>query len=300
MALFKCLITLLICLPSYAVAVAQSIHDSILCNVVTKTDGREVPVASLKFDVRVDGRKTSNVRVTQTIHARRIILVQDISGSMRNGGARELSSEAIKDFAASAPADDQLALVDFNDQYYLDIAPRIATLFLEKYTDPNFQKKITPRGGTALFDTVVASESYIEKELQEGDSIVIISDGADDASRLGSQGLRSQLFGSRVRVYLLKLANPGPEYMHGIRGPSELIDTLRGTGGFVSEAVPKRLRESVETIHNLIEDADKIDFDLDARVAETARLNITVLNAEGKHDKAVETFCPRYLGPEKP
>ena len=300
MALFKALVGLLICLSSYSVAVAQSIHNSILCNIVTKNDRRAVPVASLRLDVRVDGRKTSNIRVAQNIHARRIMLLQDISGSMRNGGARELSSDAIKDFAGAASADDQLGLVDFNDQYYLDISPRSATLFLEQYTDPTFQKKITPKGGTALFETVTASESYIEKELQEGDSIVIISDGADDASRLDSKGLRNQLFGSRIRVYLLKLATPGPEYMQPIRGGSELIDTLRGTGGFVDEAVPRRLRESVETIHNLIEDADKIDFDLDAPVAQPARLNITVLNAEGKHDKAIETFCPRYLGPEKP
>jgi hypothetical protein len=300
MATTERFIVLLICLPLYSVAVAQSTHDSILCNVVTKTGGRAVPVESLKFDVRIDGRKASNIRVAQTARARRIMLIQDISGSMRSGSARELSSEAIKEFAKSASAADQLALVDFNDQYYLDITPRGAAPFLEKYADPSFQNKMTPRGGTALFDAVVASESYIEQEPQEGDSLVIISDGADDASRLGSQGLRSQLFGSRIRVYLLKLAAPGPEYMHGIRGPSELIDTLRGTGGFVADAVPNKLRESVETIHNLIADTDKIDFDLDAPVAEPARLNVTVSNAQGKHDKAVETLCPRYLGPEKP
>jgi Mg-chelatase subunit ChlD len=279
---------------------AQSTHDFVLCNAVTKNDGHPAAVDSLKFSVEVRGRSTSNVRAAETRHPRRIILVQDVSASMRDSNARRPSMQAIRDFAAAASPQDKLALVDFNGSYYLDIPPESAAAFLEKYNDPEFQEGLRFFGGTALFDAVVASASFLEKEPQEGDSIVVISDGADDASKMNSDQTERELERLKIRLYLLLLAAPKHQNPFDGRSRSQLMDVVRDSGGVVVKADPGngRSRQWAEIMHGLIEVADRVDFDLDAPLRGPARLEVLVSSQDGKRDKTVEISCPRYVGPQ--
>jgi hypothetical protein len=266
---------------------------------MNKNDGHPAAPGSLKFSLQVHGRMVSNVHAEQTQRPRRIILVQDASASMRDSNARQPSMQAIQDFVGFASADDQLALVDFNDSYYLDITPRSAAAFLEKYNDPKFQQSIRFFNGTALFDAVVASASYLEKEPQEGDSIVIISDGADDASKTSSQELERELRGSKIRVYLLLLPAPKHKNPYDDRSRSAMMDLVRAAGGVVGEASSgdTAVRQWVEMVHGLIEVTNKVDFDLDAPLREPSHLEVALTNPDGKRDKTLETSCPRFVGP---
>ena len=148
-------VSILVC----PIAQAQSPHNYALCNVVNRSDGRATSIEPLKFDVRVDKRIASNIHGEQSRHSRRVILTQDTGASMRSSNAQEIFAEVIKSLIASATADDQIALVDFSDQYYLDIPPTNAAHFPDQYNRPKLQAKISPRGGTALFDAVIASAS---------------------------------------------------------------------------------------------------------------------------------------------
>ncbi len=278
---------------------AQSAHDFVLCNAVEKSGGHPASVDSLKFSVEVRGRTASNIHAEQKQHARRIFLVQDVSASMSDSNARQPSMQAVRDFAASASPEDKLALVDFNGSYYLDITPESAPAFLEKYTDTEFEEGLRFFGGTALFDAVIASASYLEKEPQEGDSVLVISDGADDASKMNSEQMEKQLLKSKIRLYLLLLAPPKHPNPNEGRSRSQLMDVVRETGGVVVKPNSNSMsREWAELMHGLIEVADRVDFDLDAPVREPTRLEVSVATQDGKRDKTVEITCPRYVSPQ--
>src|SRR5439155_4744082 len=144
---------------------------------------------------------------------------------------------------------------DFNDNYYLDISPENAAAFLEKYNDTEFQQGLRFFGGTALFDAVVASASYLEKEPQEGDSIVVISDGADDASKMNSEQMERELLRSKIRLYLLLLTPPKHPNPNDGRSRSQLMDVVRETGGVVVKAVSGNAtnQQWAEMMHGWIE-----------------------------------------------
>ena len=292
--------SLVICLFVSFISHAQSTHNFVLCNAVDKSGRQAAAVESLKFSVEVHGRTVSNVHAEQRQRPRQIFLVQDVSASMRDSNARQHSMQAVRDFAASASPEDKLALVDFNNSYFLDITPESAAAFLEKYNDTEFQEGLRFFGGTALFDAVIASASYLEKEPQEGDSIVVISDGADDASKMNAEQMERELLRSKIRLYVLLLAPPKHPNPNDGRSRSQLMDVVRETGGVVVKAdsgnVPSR--NWAEAMHSLIEVADRVDFDLNTPLGSPARLDVLVSTQDGKRDKAVEISCPRYVSPQ--
>ncbi len=291
--------SLVICLFISFISHAQSTHDFVLCNAVEKSDGHPAAVDSLKFSVEVHGRTVSNAHAEQRQRPRQIFLVQDVSASMRDSNARQHSMQAVRDFLAASP-EDKLALVDFNDSYFLDITPESAPAFLEKYNDTEFQEGLRFFGGTALFDAVIASAAYLEKDPQEGDTVLVISDGADDASKRNADQMERELLRSKIRLYLLLLAPPKHPNPNDGRSRSQLMDAVRDTGGVVIKAdsgnVPS-LRWA-EAMHSLIEVADRVDFDLNTPLGSPARLDVSASTPDGKRDKAVEISCPRYVSPQ--
>ncbi|PYV95615.1 MAG: hypothetical protein DMG86_21505 [Acidobacteria bacterium] len=263
---------MVICLFVSFISHAQSTHDFVLCNAVDKSGRHPAAVDSLKFSVEVHGRTVSNVHAEQRQRPRQIFLVQDVSASMRDSNARQRSMQAVRDSAASASPEDKLALVDFNDSYFLDITPESATAFLEKYNDTEFQEGLRFFGGN----------------------------GADDASKRNAEQMERELLRSKIRLYVLLLAPPKHPNPNDGRSRSQLMDVVRETGGVVVKAdsgnVPSR--HWAEVMHSLIEVADRVDFDLNTPLGSLARLDVLASTPDGKRDKAVEISCPRYISPQ--
>lgn len=104
-------------------------------------------------------------------------IVIDNSGSMREK-RHEVNQAAINLVKASNP-NDEVFVVNFNDEYYLD----------QDFTGsiPKLQEaleKIESRGGTALYDAVVASADHLKKNARlEKKALLVVTDGEDNASR---------------------------------------------------------------------------------------------------------------------
>jgi Ca-activated chloride channel family protein len=104
-------------------------------------------------------------------------IVIDNSGSMREKRDR-VNAAAINLVRASNPGD-QVFIVNFNDEYYLD----------QDYTsDVNKLKealeKVEARGGTALYDALVASADHLKKSAKlQKKVLLVVTDGEDNASR---------------------------------------------------------------------------------------------------------------------
>ena len=103
-------------------------------------------------------------------------IVVDNSGSMRE--KRQKVNAAALNLVRSSNPNDEVFIVNFNDEYYLD---QDFTSNIKKLKEG--LEKIEARGGTALYDAVVASADHLKKEAKlEKKVIFVVTDGDDNES----------------------------------------------------------------------------------------------------------------------
>jgi VWFA-related protein len=103
-------------------------------------------------------------------------IVVDNSGSMRE--KRQKVNAAALNLVRSSNPNDEVCIVNFNDEYYLD---QDFTANINKLRQG--LEKIDARGGTALYDAVVATADHLKKTAKlEKKVIFIVTDGEDNAS----------------------------------------------------------------------------------------------------------------------
>ncbi|HEV2117011.1 MAG TPA: VWA domain-containing protein [Terriglobales bacterium] len=104
-------------------------------------------------------------------------IVIDNSGSMRD--KRPAVNQAALNFVHSSNPQDEVFIVNFNDEYYLD---QDFTASIPQLKDA--LEKIEARGGTALYDAIVASADHLKKNARlEKKVLLVVTDGEDNASR---------------------------------------------------------------------------------------------------------------------
>ncbi|HLK34730.1 MAG TPA: VWA domain-containing protein [Terriglobales bacterium] len=104
-------------------------------------------------------------------------IVIDNSGSMRD--KRPAVNQAALNFVRASNSEDEVFVVNFNDEYYLD---QDFTSSIPQLKDA--LEKIEARGGTALYDAVVASADHLKKNARlEKKVLLVVTDGEDNASR---------------------------------------------------------------------------------------------------------------------
>src|SRR5437773_137856 len=103
-------------------------------------------------------------------------VVIDNSGSMREK-RDEVNKAALNLVKASNP-EDQVFVVNFNDEYYLD---QEFTADIKKLQSA--LEHVESRGGTALYDAIVASADYLTKSPLQRKVLFVVTDGEDDASQ---------------------------------------------------------------------------------------------------------------------
>jgi Ca-activated chloride channel homolog len=105
-------------------------------------------------------------------------IVIDNSGSMRE--KRDQVNKAALNLVRASNPQDQVFVVNFNDEFYLD---QDFTSDITKLRQA--LEKVESRGGTALYDALVASWSdYLRKDTKLPKKILfVVTDGEDNASR---------------------------------------------------------------------------------------------------------------------
>jgi VWFA-related protein len=103
-------------------------------------------------------------------------IVIDNSGSMRE--KRSKVNQAALNLVRSSNPSDEVFVVNFNDEQYLDQDFTNDLLKLKEALD-----KIDARGGTAMYDAVVASAQHLKENGRlEKKVIFVVTDGEDNAS----------------------------------------------------------------------------------------------------------------------
>ncbi len=159
-------------------------------------------------------------------------IVIDNSGSMREKRAK-VNAAAISLVQSSNPQD-KVFVVNFNEEYFLD---QDYTGSVPKLKDA--LERIEARGGTALYDAVVASSDHLKKSGElEKKVLLVVTDGEDNASRESlEQALRRLEEKNGPTVYTIGLL--GDE--HSKRARRALREMAEDTGGVAF--FPKDLNE---------------------------------------------------------
>jgi Ca-activated chloride channel homolog len=103
-------------------------------------------------------------------------IVIDNSGSMRE--KRNKVNQAALNLVRSSNPRDEVFIVNFNDEYYLDQDFTNDLLKMKEALE-----KIDARGGTALFDAIVASADHLKINARLDKKVLfVVTDGEDNAS----------------------------------------------------------------------------------------------------------------------
>ena len=163
-------------------------------------------------------------------------IVIDNSGSMRD--KRPQVNAAALNLVRSSNPQDQVFVVNFSEEYFLD---QDYTGSIPKLKDA--LERIESRGGTALYDAVVASADHLKKSgALEKKVLLVVTDGEDNASRESlEQALRRIEEKNGPTIYTIGLL--GDE--HEKRARRALREMAEDSGGVAF--FPKNLDE-VEAI----------------------------------------------------
>jgi Ca-activated chloride channel homolog len=152
--------------------------DEVILNA-TVLDDRDHLVTGLKkddFHVTEDGTPQTITSLQEQDIPVSIGLLVDNSGSMRT--KRQAVNQAAVDMVRASNPSDETFVVNFADEAYID---QDFTSDLPKLRDG--LSHIDSKGGTALYDAVIASADYMAKNAKKAKEVLlIITDGEDNAS----------------------------------------------------------------------------------------------------------------------
>ncbi len=165
--------------PGGRFTLTQNVNEVVL-NVSVFDEHRRMVNGLTKDDFKVwedDVPQTIAAFQHQDVPVSMGILI-DNSGSMRD--KRAAVNEAALDLVRASNPDDEAFVVNFSDVAYID---QDFTSSIAKLRDG--LSHIDSRGGTALYDAVVASADHLQKYAKRPKQVLlVITDGVDNASSL--------------------------------------------------------------------------------------------------------------------
>jgi Ca-activated chloride channel homolog len=173
-------------MPSEPRATIQ-LNTELISLSVAVTDRQGRAVAGLEreaFSVFEDGVKQEISFLRHEDEPASVVVVFDTSGSMTEHKI-ELAREALAQFVAASHSEDEYSLIAFNQQ---------AHLLLDRVRDSELLLRragsLKPGGATALYDAVAVGLEQLTKSAHSKRALIVLSDGADNRSRLQLAQLR--------------------------------------------------------------------------------------------------------------
>ena len=151
-------------------------------------------------------------------------IIIDNSGSMRE--KRQKVESASLDLVRASNPMDEVFIVNFNDDPYLDVP---MTNDIKKMEEGI--ARIDSRGGTAMRDAIDGAMTYVKKEgHRQKKVLLVITDGNDNASSVSLEKLVNRAQQNEVLVYAIGLLNE--EERREARLAKRALDTItRDSGG---------------------------------------------------------------------
>ncbi len=152
-------------------------------------------------------------------------LVIDNSGSMRT--KRERVNKAALTFAKTCNPQDEIFLINFNDQVFID---QEFTKSRDDLTDA--LENLDARGGTSLHDAIYLSLEHIREGKEDKKALLVISDGEDRDSRYKFQSVLEFARESLASIYVIGLLDKEGERSNAQKKAAKNLKELaEDTGG---------------------------------------------------------------------
>lgn len=259
------------------------------------------------FRARFKGGEIPIRAITNPPATRRIVFVLDRSGSMtspRSDSAdhpRTLANQSLSEAVSTIPNTDVVAFLAFagKSSWHTEfMTPDSAKAKLPDILAWNPEKNSGL--GTPLWDNI----DYTLKMLNihaSGDTIVVISDGGDDMSKLGRSQLEDKLLRADVQVFAVAVTSNSWQTPEEAAGPPSLAELAETTGGaFV--IVDKPLNRSDPKGHSpirasqmlsLLAHQHNLTIEIPIHRPEKWQLTMNAANA----GKEIRLLYPQFLYP---
>jgi Ca-activated chloride channel homolog len=243
-------ITALLLLLARPAVLGQAFRSGVDLVVIAATvldgDGRLVPgLSQSDFHVFDDGVEQRIVQFNAERVPVSLGLAVDVSDSMI-GARMAAARKAIDRFV--------LSLLDEGDEAFLMVfnhAPRVMTPWARPRSLSGRMDRVTPSGGTAIFDAVVKAAAMFDTRRFQRCGLVVISDGNDTGSDASLQDTLRRINQTDAFLYAIALDAPGGAAINKPFSP-EALNELAGQSGGYTEVIhdPSELTAAAERISN--------------------------------------------------
>lgn len=220
-------------------------------------------------------------------------IIIDNSGSMREN--RPAVNDAAINLVKASNPQDEVFVVNFNDEYWLD---QDFTGSIPKLQDA--LQRIESRGGTALYDAVVASAEHLKKSARlEKKVLLVVTDGEDNASRESlEQAIKRLQAGNGPTVYTIGIFGADRRQKRARRALQEMAEQTGGIAFF-----PKDLSE-VQNISRTVAHDIRTQYTIGYRPSRSQaqggyRMVRVEARARGYRKLQVRTRSGYYAGQER-
>ena len=168
-------------------------------------------------------------------------LVIDNSGSMRD--KRPRVNEAALTLVQSSNPQDEAFVVNFNDDFYLDLDKDFSSSIPEL---KEALERIDSRGSTALYDAIIGSLDHLKKGVKEKKVLLIVTDGEDNTSRNSLEKTLREVQKTSTVIYTIGLL--GQENKRSAKTAKRaLMEIAQASGGLAF------FPENVDDVHAICE-----------------------------------------------
>jgi Ca-activated chloride channel homolog len=168
-------------------------------------------------------------------------LVIDNSGSMRD--KRPRVNEAAITLVQSSNPQDEAFVVNFNDDFYLDLDKDFSSSIPEL---KEALERIDARGSTALYDAVIGSLDHLKKAAKEKKVLLIVTDGEDNTSRNSLEKTVREIQRTDTVIYTIGLL--GQENKKSAKNAKKALTAIAEASGGLAF-----FPENVEDVHAICE-----------------------------------------------
>jgi VWFA-related protein len=174
-------------------------------------------------------------------------LVIDNSGSMRD--KRPRVNEAAVTLVQDSNPQDEAFVVNFNDDYYLDLDKDFTSSIPEL---KEALERIDSRGSTALYDAIIGSLDHLKKAHRDKKVLLIVTDGEDNTSRNTLEKTVKEIQKTDTVIYTIGLLSDEKGRAKN-RAKKALEDIAKASGGLAF------FPENVSDVHNI---CDQVAHDI--------------------------------------
>ena len=168
-------------------------------------------------------------------------LVIDNSGSMRD--KRPRVNEAAITLVESSNPQDEAFVVNFNDDFYLDLDKDFTSSVPEL---KEALERIDSRGSTALYDAIIGSLDHLKKASKDKRILLVVTDGEDNTSRNSLEKTIREVQKTDTVIYTIGLLSQESK-KNAKRAKKALEVIARASGGL------SYFPENVADVHNICE-----------------------------------------------